>query len=222
MMLLAIDTSTRSAGIALYDGIQVVSELVWLSEQYHTVELAPQVSALIDRAGISVSDIEILAVATGPGSYTGLRIGLSFAKGMALAGHLAVVGVPTLDILSASQPPKEIPLIAVLQAGRGRLAFGGYTFSSGKWRSDGQASIMPVRDLAAKIKSPTYVCGELTEEERNILRRKRINVILASPAQCVRRPSYLAELGWHRWQKGMTDDPALLAPDYLQLENQSS
>ena len=64
MMLLAIDTSTRSAGIALYDGIRLVSELIWLSEQYHTVELAPQVSALIDQAGISVSDIEILAVAS--------------------------------------------------------------------------------------------------------------------------------------------------------------
>jgi tRNA threonylcarbamoyladenosine biosynthesis protein TsaB len=222
MMLLAIDTSTRSAGIALYDGIQLVSELIWLSEQYHTVELAPQVSALIDQAGISVSDIEVLAVATGPGSFTGLRIGLSFVKGMALAGHLAVVGVPTLDILTASQPPKEIPLVAVLQAGRGRLAIGKYAFSSGKWQSDGRASIMHVRDLAVKIKAPTYVCGELTEEERNILRRKRINVILASPAQCVRRPSYLAEIGWYRWQNGMTDDPAFLAPDYLQLENQSS
>jgi tRNA threonylcarbamoyladenosine biosynthesis protein TsaB len=222
MMLLAIDTSTRSVGIALYDGIQVVSELIWFSQQYQTVELAPKVSTLLDQAEISVGDIRILAVAKGPGSYTGLRIGLSFAKGMALAGHLAIVGIPTLDILSASQAPNELPLVAVLQAGRGRLAVGRYAFAAGKWQSNGQARIMPVKELAATIKSPTLVCGELTEEERNILKRKRINVILASPAQCVRRPSFLAEIAWQRWQKGLTDDPAILAPDYLQFENRSS
>lgn len=221
-MLLAVDTSTQAVGIALYDGIVVVSEQVWISQQYQTVELAPRVSAMIDQAGLTMEDVKVLAVATGPGSYTGLRIGLSFAKGMAMAGHLGIVGIPTLDILAASQPPLELPLIAVLQAGRGRLAAGRYTFSSGRWQPDGPARIMPVRDLAAKIKSPTFVCGELTSEERTILRRKRINVILASPAQCVRRPSYLAELGWQLWRKGMTDDPATLTPDYLQFEKTST
>lgn len=221
-MLLAVDTSSQSVGIALYDGIQVVSELVWLSKQYQTVELAPKISELIDQTGIPIKEIKILAVATGPGSYTGLRIGLSFVKGMAMAGHLAIVGIPSLDFLAYSQAPQEIPMIAVLQAGRGRLAAGRYTYSSGKWQADGRASIMAVHELAKQIKSPTYVCGELTEGERSILRRKRINVILASPAQCVRRPSFLAEMAWMRWQKGMTDDPAILSPDYLQAETQKS
>lgn len=221
-MLLAVDTSSQSVGIALYNGIQVVCELVWLSKQYQTVELAPKVSELIDQAGTSVDEIKILAVATGPGSYTGLRIGLSFVKGMAMAGHLAIVGIPTLDFLAYAQPPQEIPMIAVLQAGRGRLAAGRYAYASGKWQADGQPSIMPVRELTKQINSPTYVCGELSEEERSVLRRKRINVILASPAQCLRRPAYLAEMGWYRWQKGMIDDPAILSPDYLQLETQKS
>jgi tRNA threonylcarbamoyladenosine biosynthesis protein TsaB len=221
-MLLAVDTSSQSVGIALYDGIRVVCELVWVSKQYQTVELAPKVSDLIDQAGTSVDEINILAVATGPGSYTGLRIGLSFVKGMAMAGHLAIVGIPTLDFLAYAQPPQDIPMMAVLQAGRGRLAAGRYAYASGKWQADGQPSILPVRELAKQINSPTYVCGELSEEERSILRRKRINVILASPAQCVRRPAYLAEMGWHRWQKGMIDDPAILSPDYLQPETQNS
>jgi tRNA threonylcarbamoyladenosine biosynthesis protein TsaB len=221
-MLIAIDTSTRLIGVALYDGVQIISEMVWLSQQYHTVELAPTVSALMERAGIPLSELKVVAVALGPGSFTGLRIGISLAKGMALAGRLAIVGVPTFDILAAAQPPGDLPMAAVLQAGRSRLAVGWYKNYSGKWRSDHQIQVLTPRELADRIKSPTIVCGELSEAERRIFKRKRKNVILATPAQSLRRPSYLAELGWRRWQKGMTDDPATLAPNYLHYDQKSS
>lgn len=215
-MLLAIDTSTRLVGVALYDGVQIVSEMVWLSQQYHTVELAPTVSAVMERAGIPMSELEVLAVALGPGSFTGLRIGLSLVKGMALAGHLAVVGVPSLDVLAASQPPNDIPLVAILRAGRGRLAVSWYKHHARRWLSDKNVKILTAKELAAKITTPTIVCGELTEQERRIFKRKRKNVLLASPAQSLRRPSFLAEIGWQRWLKGMTDDPSTLTPFYLQ------
>jgi tRNA threonylcarbamoyladenosine biosynthesis protein TsaB len=221
-MLIAIDTSTRLIGVALYDGVQIISEMVWLSQQYHTVELAPTVSSLMERAGIPLSELKVVAVALGPGSFTGLRIGISLAKGMALAGRLAIVGVPTFDILAAAQPPGDLPMAAVLQAGRSRLAVGWYKNYSGKWKSDHQIQVLTPRELADRIKSPTIVCGELSEAERRIFKRKRKNVILATPAQSLRRPSYLAELGWRRWQKGMTDDPATLAPNYLHYDQKSS
>lgn len=221
-MLIAIDTSTRLIGIALYDGVQIISEMVWLSQQYHTVELAPTVSSLMERAGIPLSELKVVTVALGPGSFTGLRIGISLAKGMALAGRLAIVGVPTFDILAAAQPPDDLPMAAVLQAGRSKLAVGWYKNYSGKWKSDHQIQVLTPRELADRIKSPTIVCGELSEAERRIFKRKRKNVILATPAQSLRRPSYLAELGWRRWQKGMTDDPATLAPNYLHYDQKSS
>ena len=213
-MLLAIDTSTRSVGVALYDGVQIVSERVWVSHQFHTVELAPTVSSLIDQAGISLDELKVVAVALGPGSFTGLRIGMSLAKGMALAGRLDLVGIPSLDILAASQPIDDRPLAAILQAGRGRIAVSWYKNYSGEWKADKKVQVMTPRELASGIKSPTIVCGELSEDERRIFRRKRINVSLASPAQSLRRPSFLAELGWRRWKKGMVDDPSVLAPEY--------
>jgi len=215
MMLLAIDTSTRTIGVALYDGIQILSKMVCQNDQFHTVELAPTVDALMKRASIPLSDLQVVAVAIGPGSFTGLRIGLAFAKGLALASRMKIIGVPTLDILAASQPADELPMAVVLHAGRGRLAVGWYKNTSGTWKSKQDAQVMTYRELAAGIKSPTIVCGELTVEEQRVLRRKRKNVILPSPAQCLRRPSYLAELGWRRWRKGQTDDPASLAPIYL-------
>jgi tRNA threonylcarbamoyladenosine biosynthesis protein TsaB len=221
-MLIAIDTSTRLIGVALYDGVQILSEMVWSSRQYHTVELAPTVSSLMERSDVPLSELKIVAVALGPGSFTGLRIGISLAKGMALAGRLAIVGIPTLDILAAAQPKNDLPMAAVLQAGRGRLAVGWYKNHSGNWKSDHQVQVLTSRELADRIKSPTLVCGELTERERRLFKRKRKNVILASPAQSLRRPSFLAELGWRRWQKGLIDDPATLAPHYLHSDKISS
>ena len=221
-MLLAVDTSTQSIGVALYDGVQILSEMVWVSNQFHTVELAPRVDSMMEQSGVSSSELRVVAVALGPGSFTGLRIGLAFAKGMALAKHLDIIGIPTLDILAAGQPLDERPMAAVLHAGRGRLAVGWYKKSSNAWKSMDDVQVKTSRELAAGIKSPTIVCGELTAEEQRIFRRKRKNVILQSPAQCLRRPSFLAELGWQRWRKGQTDDPAALTPIYLHYEQKST
>jgi len=214
-MLLAIDTSTRVMGVALYDGERVVCESVWASLDHHTVELAPAVNAAMARSGIGFEDLSALAVASGPGSFTGLRIGMALAKGLALAYHLPIIGVPTLDILAAAQPLAEMPLAATLQAGRGRLVIGWYQAHQYSWQSIGAIEILDVHSLSKRITQPTLVCGEFTEDERRILSRKRINVRLASPAGSLRRPSYLAELGWRRWTSGQVDDPATLAPVYL-------
>lgn len=214
-MLFAIDTSTRSVGIALHDGSQVISEWLWKSQDYHTVELAPAIADVLARTGIKPADLGALAVAIGPGSFTGLRIGLAVAKGLAYANHLPLIGVPSLDILAAGQPMRNERMAAVLQAGRGRIAVGWYRAGTRSWLPDGDIEVLTPEILNARIQRPTYVCGELTAEAQRILARKRKNVRLASPAQSVRRPAYLAEIGWRRWQANQLDDPATLAPIYL-------
>jgi len=218
-VLLAVDTSTRIIGVALYDGLRVLGETVWASYDYHTVELAPAVAAIVTRAGLQIKDLEAVAVATGPGSFTGLRIGLALGKGLALARRLPMIGVPTLDVLAAAQPVRDLPLVAILQIGRGRMAAGWYESRAGYWKTTGEITIVTADALAEGIQQPTLVCGELTADERRLLARKRRNIILASPAQSLRRPSFLAELAWRRWQAGQTDDPVTLSPFYLQLKD---
>ena len=217
-MLLALDTSTRNIGIAVYDGIQVLCENIWASHDYHTVELAPAVVDTLSRAGVQVQDLKFLAVATGPGSYTGLRIGMALAKGIALARHLPIIGIPTLDIVAESQPVSPgFSLAAILQVGRGRLAVGWYIPSDGRWELNPPIQVMDVFKLSRHIHEPTMICGELTEEQQHTLARKYKNVVLASPAHSIRRPSLLAELAWKRWQAGDIDDPASLSPSYLPI-----
>ena len=210
-MLLAVDTSTRWIGLALYDGSQVIAEEVWQSRNNHTIELAPAVAGLLQHTETASAGLTALAVALGPGSFTSLRIGLGLIKGMSLALHLPIIGVP------ASQPVQEYPLVTVLQAGRGRIAVGWYIDQEGVWCAQGEARVTTVEELSQGIHKPTLICGELTGEERHLLARKRKNVLLASPASSVRRPSFLAELAWQRWQSGQVDDPVTLSPVYLHI-----
>jgi len=218
-MLLAVDTSTSQLGLALYDGAIVAAELTWTSRARHTVELAPALSGLLGRVGLSMSGLSALAVALGPGSFTSLRVGLAFVKGLALARKLPIIGIPTLDAVAASMPvQEEIPLAAVLQAGRGRIAVRWYHASENGWTAEGPNEATTADKLAEAIHHPTLVVGELSAEERQRLSRKRKNILLASPAQSVRRPALLAELAWNRWQAGQTDEAASLAPIYLHVE----
>ncbi len=216
-MLLAIDTSTAQLGMALYDETQVIGELTWVSSARHTQELAPALAGLLTRCGKTMGDIHVLGVAIGPGSFTSLRVGLAFVKGLALACALPLVGVPTLDVVAASTPLSDKKLAAVLQAGRGRLALVWYKPSESGWQAQGPASVTTAEELEQKIRKPVIICGELTAEDRHRLARKFKNVILASPAQCVRRPGVLAEVAWQRWQAGQVDAAASLAPIYLHV-----
>ena len=215
-MLLAVDTSTSQVGLALYDGAQVIGEFAWRSSQRHTVELAPAISDLLKRCGLTMEVVSALGVALGPGSFTSLRVGLALVKGLALARHVPLIGIPTFDILATAQPASKLPLAVVLQAGRGRLALGWYKSLKNGWQARGPARVVTVNALIDEIENPSLVCGELTSEERQKLFEKA-NVHLASPAQSVRRPSILAELAWARWQDGKIDDEASLAPIYLHV-----
>jgi len=219
-MLLALDTSTHLVGIALYDGVQVPGEVTWICRDYHSVELAPAVRQILSQAGLTTGDLKALVVARGPGSFTGLRIGIALAKGIALAHRLPLIGVSTFEALARAQPVDAEAMAVLLRAGRGRLAVGWHLPADGRWVFEGKTEILTALELAQRIHRPTRVSGELTAEERGLLSRKRRNVILATPAESLRKASYLAEAGWMRWQAGQVDDPATLAPIYLHLINQ--
>lgn len=217
-MLLAVDTSTPQVGLALYAGEDgVLAEWTWRSANRHTEHLAPMLALLLQRVGVTWAEVEALGVALGPGSFTGLRVGLALVKALALARHLPVVGVPTLDAVAAAVPPEpETPLAAVLPAGRGRLAVAWYRAEGTppQWRAVAGPEVLAPDDLARRLEAPTLIAGELDRAARARLRRRK-NARLLSPALGMRRPALLAERAWLRYRQGERDDPATLAPIYL-------
>ena len=216
MNLLAIDSSTKSNGIAIYDGLRVRYECTWERLTYHSEDLAPALQEALNRASMKIGELGAVAIAIGPGSYNGLRSGLALAKGLAFAKGIDLIAVPTLDILAEGQPLQDLPMAAVLQAGRGRLAVGWYKVKKGKWVGEGKTRLMNLEELTDAIHQPTIICGELDEDARRALGRKYKNAVLASAAWSLRRPGILAESAWERWQDGKVDSPAGLAPIYLQ------
>lgn len=213
-MLLAVDTSTQSVGIALFDGNQFLCEESWISRRYHTVELANAVQSNLSRAGLSAADLHVLAVAIGPGSFTGLRIGLALIKGIAYTYQLPVIGIPTLDITARAVPVRDTRMAAVLQSGRNRLAVGWYKAEDGNWEADDPVENLTLDDLLIKIDQPCILTGELNEEIRRIVEGHDL-IEVASPTLALRSPKYLAELAWNKWQEGTVDDILTLSPTYL-------
>ena len=213
-MLLGIDTSTQSVGIAIYDGHQILCEESWISRRYHTVELAGAVDTNLKRAGIDPKDLDVLAVATGPGSFTGLRIGMALVKGLAYTHQIPVIGIPTLDITARAIPPSDKRLAAVLQAGRSRLAVGWYSMDKDQWISEELIENLSLDELLGKIDQSCILTGELTKEIREVVAENDL-LSIADPTLAMRSPKYLAEMAWERWQSGDVDDVLTLKPFYL-------
>jgi len=216
-MLLALDTSTQTMGIALYTEGQVVAEMSWRTASHHTVELAPAILELSQRSAVKPNDLQALAVALGPGSFTSLRIGLALAKGMALALHLPVVGIPTFDFLVRSLPPSQNPAVLLLPAGRSRYAVQWFASDGTQWTPASELQVMTAEQISDSIEGPTHIMGEMSPDDRKVIGRKWKNAMLVSPALAVRRTSLLAELAWERWKAGRVDDPISLAPIYLHV-----
>lgn len=218
--LLAIDTSTEQAGLALTDG-DLTAELSWPAGRTQTVTVLPQIEQLLDLCGVDRDALGAVAVAIGPGTFTGLRVGLALAKGFVLARDLPLIGVPTLDIAAAPYASTDSPVVVAVAAGRGRIVWAAYGHDEGFGLRYG-----PVNTLGAELVDwlrdhpHTLVTGELSSALRGALHaagHERIE----EAALALRRPAALAAIGWCRWQDGEIDDAAMLEPVYLHAARQS-
>lgn len=215
-MILAIDTATRWTGLALHDGNTVVAEHGWRSVNRQTVEMAPAVQRMLRRADVGVEDLQAIAVSLGPGSYTGLRIGLGLAKGLALANQIPLLGVPTLDIVAAAQPQLEAELVVVAEAGRTRITANCYHWERRKgWQSEELPLNTTWEELLEKLEPPAVFAGEIGPGAQKQIRSAGKGFHLVRAADRVRRAGYLAEIGWRRLRSGDVDDTAELTPLYL-------
>jgi len=159
-VLLAVDTATKTMGIAVHDGSTVLAEVLWRGRGYHTVELAPEIGLLMKRIGITVDHLTGIAVAAGPGSFTGLRIGMAFAKGLALAHKLDLIGISTHDILAQGQSNRSKNMIILIRAGRSRFSTVPYSWQDG-WKQEDQPVNQSIDELLDSLDRNCYLCGEL-------------------------------------------------------------
>jgi tRNA threonylcarbamoyladenosine biosynthesis protein TsaB len=209
-LLLALDTSTRVASVAVFDGQQVLSETTWLAGREHSTRLLVEVGIALERVGRGVEHLTGLVVASGPGSYTGVRVALSVAKGMAGGLGIPAWSVSSLDVLALAAEPADLPVRAVIEAGRGRYATALYACGA----VAEHARLATYEQLVELISVPTVVTGELRPEDREALTANP-QIRLAPAASSARRAGFLAELGWRLAKAGAPGDARALDAVYV-------
>ena len=209
MRVLAVETSTLAGGVALLDDERVVGQYLLDVRVTHSERLMVAVDRLLADAAWAPEDLHGLAVSVGPGSFTGLRIGLSTVKGLALALAIPVAAVPTLDAMAAALPWASLPVCPVLDARRGEVYAALYRWDGGEMRREGDYLAIAPDALAARLAEPTLLLGEGASLIRSPHARQ------APPPCRAPSPSWVGWLGLGRLRAGRTVAPADLLPIYL-------
>ena len=213
---IAIDTSTDIASLALVQDSEVLAELTWCCGQNHSTQLLPNLSHLLNQTKTSLQAATCIIVARGPGSYNGLRVGISTAKGLAFGLGIPIVSIGTLEMAAYQHAETGLPICPILNAGRGEIATAIYQKKGNKWLQLTAEHTTAVDTLCSQLTSKTIFCGDfvpsVTEQLRKQLKRK---AVIVPPAASLRRAGFLAELGLKRFKAGDYDNMATLQPLYL-------
>lgn len=217
-MLLALDTSTRYAGVALVNEDRVVATHSWHSTYNHTAELMPSVVSILARAGLTAVELDGVAVALGPGGFSALRVGVSAAKGLALVANKPIIGVGTLDLEAYPYLKSGGYVCALLEAGREECATALFGPEGTRLREDKVCTAEQLlEEIAKDVSGPVIFCGEGVT-----LWQGQINVALGTKALLVSpipaaRVWALAVIGREKLSAGETDDLTDLQPEYLRM-----
>ena len=214
MMLLAIDTSTESAGLALVQNNQVLAKATWRCGQNHSVELLPRLTQLLQEAGVELKSVSCILVARGPGSFNGLRVGLSTAKGLAFGLDVPIIGVSSLELEARQHAENDLPICPIFNAGRGDIATALYRKKANNWQQLAPEHITTVEALDTEIEGQTLFCGEYVPAIAGQLKEKLKDKVVIAPTR-PRRASLLVELAKGRLEAEDYDNPATLQPLYL-------
>ena len=205
------------AGVALSDRGKCLAESSWYTRQNHTVELIPKLRCLLSQHGISVHDVKSIAVARGPGSFNGLRVGLATAKGLAFSLGIPIVGVSTLKAIAFGHAESGPPVCPIINAGRTEVAAALFETRNGHLRRIIEEHITPLDELCSQVAERTIFCGEINEEQSAQLEQSLGNLAIITDNETVEteRVRCIAELGWRRIASNDYDDPITLQPLYL-------
>lgn len=241
MLVLALDTSTNQSSVALCADQRVLGECTWYSSSNHSVELLRNIKRLVADCQVELSQVDVIAVATGPGSFNGVRVALATAKSFAFSLKKKLVGVSSLDICAYQQWQWTGPVCAAQEAGRSELYAACYQFVQEQNDEGSEVSysmrrlseylLLTPQHLSTHLQEvaserfgipgerqlpPLLFCGEIGDASRqSLLAQMQTRCYFANPVQSTRRASTLALLALLRLQSGLEDDPLALEPLYL-------
>ena len=219
MLILALETATPAGSIALVDEVKIISNRYFDTGLQHSQRLFVEIEDVFKAAACALSDIDAVAVSIGPGSFTGLRIGLSAAKGLCLVGDKALVAVSTAEALATRMPFVQYPVCVILDARRQEVYTALYDTSSGYPRILSSLRAMaPEVLLQERAGQKTIFVGDAVSTYRDLIANHP--EALPAPFYCVRPEA--GSTGWLAFAKmkaGETADLETIEPEYLRKPN---
>lgn len=212
MKLLAVDTSTQVCGVALTSEGQLRAEYRLNLKNVHNEKLVAAIHWLLNEVDWSLADLQGIAVAVGPGSFTGLRIGLAVAKGLAFSTDLPLVAVNTLDALAHQAPHGSGPLCAVVKIREGEVCFARYRWEEGAAARQSEYTLSSIEALEAALEEPTL----MVIYPWSLGTAFQSTAVVRAAEDCsLLRPLTVARLGHEKLLKNDIADTATLEPFYL-------
>ena len=216
MKILALDTATQSCSVAIVDDGLLLAELTRVNSKTHSRHLMDLINTVCRLADLKAEDMDGFAVTIGPGSFTGLRIGISTIKGLAFSFGKPVVGVSSLDALAWQCAQSAYLICPLLDARKKEVYACRYRFKNNELKKDGTEKVVSPAEAVRDIREPSIFVGNAVQLYReNISAELGELAHFAAWGQHSIRASTIAWLSLTGFYRQQTDDVALLIPQYI-------
>ena len=216
MKILAVDTATKSCSVAIVDEESLLAEMTVVNEQTHSKHLLEMVRLVVKHSGLNLSDLNGFAVTRGPGSFTGLRIGISSVKGFAAAKRKPIVGISSLDALARQVSFSPYLICSLIDARRDEVYSARYRYKDGNLIKEGTEQAVSPGDALDEINEPCIFVGSGAVLYRKAIKDKLGEyAYLAQEYENTIRASTVARLSMNRFEDDDTDDAETFVPNYI-------
>mgnify|MGYP003290610862 CR=1 FL=1 len=220
MLILAFETSAKAAGVALHDGAKLLAECYQNTGLTHSQTLMVMADDLLKQCGLTASDVTHVAVAAGPGSFTGVRIGVAAAKGFAWGGEIPCVGVSTLEAMAKNLGVHEGYVCACMDARRSQVYNALFYVNQGRLQrvtEDRAIALAELKEELKRLDGPIYLVGDGSSLTYNTLAPHILNLILPPEHRMHQRGAGVALAALEKINDGEVGSAAALQPNYLRL-----
>lgn len=204
MKILGIDTSTKACSAALFDGNTPVCEYIINDKKTHSQKLMPIIEKMLEMSDISIEDIDAIAVSVGPGSFTGLRIGMATAKAIAHVNKIPVISVDSLETIAYNIEPTDRKICAILDAQRTHVYTANYSYDGNILKAETEISVKDIDELLSEIGNSGdeyIIAGEAVYKYFDKISEYK-NIKPASPANCISKASGVCTGALIKYEKG--------------------
>lgn len=216
MKILAVDTATKSCSAAVIDGDSLLADLTTVDDQTHSRHLLNIIDTVMGRAGLKIAQVDGFAVSIGPGSFTGLRIGIASVKGLAFSLAKPVVGVSSLETLAFQCRQNPYLICPVLDARKQEVYFCHYRGRKGKLEKENQERVASPAEAIRGIREPCLFVGNGAKLYQELISTGLGGLAhFAAEKQHTIQASAVARLSLPRFKRQETDDVHLLVPHYI-------